>query len=184
MGMTVGRAGKTPVTMAEINVTPLVDVMLVLLIIFMTTASVETTQARLQVQRQLQPEDRPKTDADLNQKVPVNLPNVNAEQVNLSEEKKLVLSLNRDYQFYIGEIKVQDCREHAKKGKVDDDVFRECVDLLSKKLVKNEKLQRDKELYLRADEGLPYGRVLSTMARVRESGITKFGLIAEPESVP
>ena len=184
MGMMVGKAGKTPTTLAEINVTPLVDVMLVLLIIFMTTASVESTQVRLQVQRQLQPEEKPKTDADLNQKVPVNLPQVNAEQVNLSEEKKLVLSLNREYQFYIGEIKVQDCHDLAKKGKVDDAAFRECVDALGQKLLKNDKLQRDKELYLRADEGLPYGRVLLAMARVREAGITKFGLIAEPEAVP
>lgn len=184
MGMTLGRAGKTPTTLAEINVTPMVDVMLVLLIIFMTTASVESTQVRLQVQRQLQPEDRPKADADLNQKVPVNLPNVNADQVNLQEEKKLVLSLNRDYQFFLGEIKVEDCRDPVRKGKVDDAAFRTCIDALGKKLLKNEKLQHDKELYLRADEGLPYGRVLATMARVRESGITKFGLIAEPDSVP
>jgi biopolymer transport protein TolR len=79
---------------------------------------------------------------------------------------------------------VLDCRDQAKKGKVDDDVFKACVDALSQKLVKNEKLQKDKELYLRADRGLPYGRVLLAMARVREAGITKFGLIAEPEAVP
>jgi biopolymer transport protein TolR len=38
MGMSSGGSGKSRVTMSEINVTPLVDVMLVLLIIFMVTA--------------------------------------------------------------------------------------------------------------------------------------------------
>jgi len=188
MGMSLGapKAGKTPTTIAEINVTPLVDVMLVLLIIFMTTASVETTQARMEVQRRLHSEARPRPDADLNQKVPVNLPHVNADEVNLSEERKLVLSLNAEYELFLGEVKVVDCREHGSaKGRakgVDDRTFRECVKALGAKLQKNEKLQRDKELYLRADLSIPYGRVLAAMARVREAGITKFGLIAEPDT--
>ena len=38
MGMSSGGSGKSRVVMSEINVTPLVDVMLVLLIIFMVTA--------------------------------------------------------------------------------------------------------------------------------------------------
>lgn len=38
MGMTTGHGGKDRTTLSEINVTPLVDVMLVLLIIFMVTA--------------------------------------------------------------------------------------------------------------------------------------------------
>lgn len=38
MGMTGASSGKSRTTMSEINVTPLVDVMLVLLVIFMVTA--------------------------------------------------------------------------------------------------------------------------------------------------
>jgi len=38
MGMTGGKSSKSRMTMSEINVTPLVDVMLVLLIMFMVTA--------------------------------------------------------------------------------------------------------------------------------------------------
>jgi biopolymer transport protein TolR len=186
-----GLGGKTPTTMAEINVTPMVDVMLVLLIIFMTTASVETTQARMKTERRLHREESPRLDKDLNRKVPVNLPNVNAEEVNLSEERKLVLSMSEDYKMYLGEIEVLDCKSFekgkGKKGKkkrstLSDPAFERCLTALNKKLEKNEKLQQDKELYLRADETLPYGRVLKTMAKVRAAGIHKFGLIAEPET--
>ena len=198
MGMSLGGGGgKTPTTMAEINVTPMVDVMLVLMIIFMTTASVETTQARMKSERRLYQEDRPRLDKDLNRKVPVNLPHVNAEEVNLSEEQKLVLSMSADWKMYLGEIEVLDCKSYEKSGKskgkskgktsgkeggLGDEAFDACLEGLNKKLSRNEKLQRDKELYLRADETLSYGRVLKTMARVRASGITKFGLIAEPET--
>jgi len=184
MGASIQPAGKTPTSLPEINVTPFVDVMLVLLIIFMTTASVETTQARQEHQRLLhRDEDRTQLDVNYNQKVPVDLPNVNADQVNLSEEKKMVLSLNRDWQFYIGEVKVLDCKDHgAVKGKkLDDEAFRACLMALGAKLDANEKIKRDKELYLRADENLPYGRVLQAMSRVRAAGVTRFGLIAEPE---
>lgn len=196
MGMGVRPMGRTPTTLSEINVTPLVDVMLVLLIIFMITSSVETTRARQEQQRLLhRTDDRPRADIDLNQKVPINLPNVNAREVNLSEEKKLVLSLDADYAFYIGEIKVLDCTDFGSKkggkgkkegkkkgkGKLGDEGYSACLTELQKKLGANAKLQKDKELYLRADEALPYGRVLMAMARVREAGITKFGLIAEPE---
>jgi biopolymer transport protein TolR len=192
MGMGVGPMGKTPTTLSEINVTPLVDVMLVLLIIFMITSSVETTRARQEQQRLLhRTDDRPRADIDLNQKVPIDLPNVNAREVNLSEEKKLVLSLDEDYVFFIGEIKVLDCADFDKKkggggkkkgkAKLGDEGYSACLTALQKKLGANAKLKKDKELYLRADEALPYGRVLLAMARVREAGITKFGLIAEPE---
>jgi biopolymer transport protein TolR len=48
-------------------------------------------------------------------------------------------------------------------------------------LAANEKLKRDGEMYLRADESLPYGLTLKVMAKVRAAGVGKFGLVAEPE---
>jgi biopolymer transport protein TolR len=62
--------------MAEINVTPLVDVMLVLLIIFMVTAPM------------------------LQMGIDVNLPRVKAKSVDVAEEK-LVLTINGAKQIYI-----------------------------------------------------------------------------------
>ena len=64
-------------TLTEINVTPLVDVMLVLLIIFMVTAPL------------------------IQQGVEVNLPETRAKTVD-SEEQKLVLSIKADKSLYLG----------------------------------------------------------------------------------
>ena len=64
-------------TLAEINVTPLVDVMLVLLIVFMVTAPL------------------------IQQGVEVKLPEVRAQPVK-AEEEKLVLSLKADRSIWLG----------------------------------------------------------------------------------
>ncbi|HQL89565.1 MAG TPA: protein TolR [Syntrophales bacterium] len=66
--------------LSEINVTPLVDVMLVLLIIFMVTAPM------------------------LQMGIDVNLPRVKAKSINVSEEK-LVLTINGKQEIYINEFK-------------------------------------------------------------------------------
>ena len=70
------RRGRTP--MAEINVTPLVDVMLVLLIIFMVTAPL------------------------LSAGVPVNLPDSNAKPLN-QNPSEINLSITPDKVIYLGE---------------------------------------------------------------------------------
>jgi biopolymer transport protein TolR len=38
-----------------------------------------------------------------------------------------------------------------------------------------------KELYLRADQSVPYGTVARAMAAAREAGATKLGMVTEPE---
>ncbi|WNG34554.1 protein TolR [Archangium violaceum] len=80
MGMGSNRGGGR-VTMSEINVTPMVDVMLVLLIIFMVTAPL------------------------IQQGVKVNLPEAKAAPVEAAE-KKLVLSIDAQRRVYIGEAEV------------------------------------------------------------------------------
>src|SRR5690349_967941 len=80
MGMGSNRGGGR-VTMSEINVTPMVDVMLVLLIIFMVTAPL------------------------IQQGVKVNLPETKAAPVEASD-KKLVLSIDAQRHVYIGEAEV------------------------------------------------------------------------------
>ena len=75
MALSTGGSGRT--TLAEINVTPLVDVMLVLLIIFMVTAPL------------------------IQQGVEVALPEARAQAVK-AEEQKLVLSIKADRTIYLG----------------------------------------------------------------------------------
>jgi biopolymer transport protein TolR len=75
-----GTPGRT--TLSEINVTPMVDVMLVLLVIFMVTAPL------------------------IQQGVKVNLPQTRAAPVEATE-KKVVLSIDRSKRVFIGEAEVR-----------------------------------------------------------------------------
>ncbi len=79
MGMSGNSGGRT--TLSEINVTPMVDVMLVLLIIFMVTAPL------------------------IQQGVKVNLPDAKAQPVDGSE-KKIVISVDASSHVYIGDVEV------------------------------------------------------------------------------
>jgi len=127
-------------TLTEINVTPLVDVMLVLLIIFMVTAPL------------------------IQQGVEVKLPEAKAKAID-SEEQKLVLSIRADKSLYLG---------------TGDDAARVSLDRLEELLHANARAMKDRELYLMADRGLPYGFVVEVMATVQRAGIVNLGMITNP----
>jgi biopolymer transport protein TolR len=129
-----GGTGKGP--LSEINVTPLVDVMLVLLIIFMVSAPMMTTGLEI---------DLPKTRA----------PRMDR------EEEKLLVTITKERKVFLGEAEVP-------------------VDRLEDALLHNERLQREKELYIEADENVPYGFVARVMALARRGGIEKVGLVTDP----
>ena len=122
--------------MSEINVTPMVDVMLVLLIIFMVSAPMMTTG------------------------VEVDLPNTRAPRMDI-DEQKLLLTIDKDRKVFLGEAEVP-------------------YDKLEAALTTNERLQREREIYLRADENVPYGFVAKVMALIRRGGIEKLGLVTDP----
>lgn len=89
--------------MAEINVTPLVDVMLVLLIIFMVTAPMMQTG------------------------IDVNLPRVKAKSVDVSEEK-LVLTVNGAKEIFLNKTKLSLTElgtklEHIIAVRIDREVY-------------------------------------------------------------
>lgn len=129
-----GGQGKAP--LAEINVTPLVDVMLVLLIIFMVSAPMMTTG------------------------VSVDLPNTRAPQMETDQEK-LLLTIEAEGKVLLGEAEVP-------------------YDRLEQALLTNERLKREKEIYIQADENVSYGFVAKVLALVKEAGIEKFGLVTDP----
>src|SRR6476659_2980119 len=81
MGMSSGGGGHGRTTLSEINVTPMVDVMRVLLIIFMVTAPL------------------------IQQGVKVNLPETKAAPVEASD-KKIVISVDVKKRVFIGETEV------------------------------------------------------------------------------
>ncbi len=76
------RGHKRAAPMSDINVTPMVDVMLVLLIIFMVTAPL------------------------LSAGVQVNLPKANAKSLSQNDSKPLEVSIDGNGQIYMGETKV------------------------------------------------------------------------------
>src|ERR1700759_2913438 len=123
MAMSTGGSGGG--LMADINVTPMVDVMLVLLIIFMVAAPMLQTG------------------------VPVTLPQADAQAIP-DDQGKLIITVPKEFDknglvyivktpFHFG-----DDFEKALKG--------------------NQKLQAEREVYVHADQALPYGDVVKVMA--------------------
>ncbi len=130
--------GKTHRPMSEINVTPFVDVMLVLLIIFMITAPM------------------------MEQGLEVDLPNTNTENIRVKDQP-LVITVKRDGKIHLAESGAFELGELETKldAILDGDATR--------------------EVFLRADERVPYGVVASVMAKARAAGVEKLGMVTEPE---
>ena len=132
-----GRGGRrTP--MSEINVTPLVDVMLVLLIIFMITAPL------------------------LASAVPIDLPESRAKPVETEEQEPVQLSINGDDTIYIGDEVVPDAELPAR------------LDAIAGAQKDGDK---PRQIMLRADKGLDYGRVMRIMGELNRAGLTRIALV-------
>jgi biopolymer transport protein TolR len=121
---------------SQINVTPFVDVMLVLLVIFMVTAPI------------------------IQQGVQVNLPETKAGAI-AGEEDPLVVSITEKGQVYLNDNQIK-------------------LAELKFKLQAIRKLQMGKEVFLRADQSVPYGVVMKAIATIKEAGIVKLGMMTQP----
>jgi biopolymer transport protein TolR len=135
-----GRRGRghrrTP--MSEINVTPLVDVMLVLLIIFMITAPLLTAA------------------------VPIDLPDSRAKPLDTEEREPVQLSIGGDDTLYIGEDPVSETELPARLSAIaQEDAGQD----------------RPRQIMLRADKGLDYGRVMQVMGELNRAGLSRIALV-------
>lgn len=137
-------------TMSDINVTPLVDVMLVLLIIFMVTAPLMTAG------------------------VEVDLPPAEAALIE-ADEGKLILSITLDRKVLLGETPLTQLAPPGASVGQDPGLLS-----LEAQLRANERLMREKELYIQADQNLPYGVVVKVLASLRNLGVVNLGLVTDP----
>ncbi len=137
-----GRGRRQP--MAEINVTPLVDVMLVLLIIFMVTAPLLTAG------------------------VPVNLPESRAKSLD-QDQKPTQISIDDKGQIFVD------------SEQVADDALPARLEALAAKPGADGKPPM---VFLRADQGLGYGKVMRVMGELNHAGLNRVSLITDASSKP
>ena len=123
---------------SNINVTPMVDVMLVLLIIFMVITPM------------------------LNNKVNVDLPTATAAVVmeNANKEDSVMVAVTRDGKIFLGGDQIQ-------------------VDSMGAAIASKLEKNPIKEVYLRADNRAPYGKVMDAVDGIRAAGVSQLGLLTE-----
>lgn len=131
--------GKLESQLSEINVTPMVDVMLVLLVIFMVTAPL------------------------MHREVDVQLPKAQGTKLTQSEEH-LTVTVTKE-----GAIQLQNQAIS--------------VEELEKKLTSLQKDNKDAEVFLSADRRVNYGKVVEVIAAIKGAGITRLGMVTDPDAV-
>jgi len=140
--MSFGRLERSsgPQPMSDINVTPLVDVMLVLVVIFIITAPLLTSSLHLDLPRSeaAQPSDTPRF---------------------------VSLGLDRNGQAFLDDKPI---------GLAE----------LGARLQQTAAREPDTEVQLRADESVPYGRVLEVMGLAQKAGLNRIGFVASPTLAP
>ncbi len=135
MGSRGGGRGKRFRPVAEINVTPMVDVMLVLLVIFMVTAPLMTSGVQV---------DLPKTDAQ-----PVK-----------GDDQPIAISIDGAGKLYVQETEI-----------ARDDLVPKLKAIMGQK--------PETRIFIRADKGIEYGKVMDIMGLLGGAGFEKVALVTE-----
>lgn len=130
-----GRGRHPGTSLAEINVIPLVDIMLVMLIIFMVTAPMMQTG------------------------IGVDLPR--AETESAPAEDGLTLTVTKDMHIYVGDSIIN-------------------INLLEGRLLEHFYGQEKKVVYIKGDEGLPYGFIVNILDIAKKAGVEVIGLVTDP----
>lgn len=123
-------------SISDINVTPLVDVMLVLLVIFMVTAPI------------------------LQSGVAIELPSGGPSQLDQRSED-VVVTVDAAGAFHLADERVEDAELDRRLGAVAADSL-------------------ERRVYVRADVGVEYGRVMEALDAIRRAGLHRVGLVTRP----
>jgi biopolymer transport protein TolR len=139
--------------MGEINVVPLIDVMLVLLVIFMATAPL------------------------LTQGVKVELPKAGAEPLPVRSQKEppVILSIDTEGRLFLN------LGTRSDAALSDEELLGAVRGALA--------ADPQRDVLVRADTRVPYGRVVGAMVVLQSAGATKLGFLTDPlpegtETVP
>jgi biopolymer transport protein TolR len=131
--------GRFGPSLSEINVTPLVDVILVLLIIFMITAPMMTRGIDVRL---------PRTESGAD-----------------AREERLVVSVDRENTVYLNERPVN-------------------IHLLTDRIQAEIKRTGNDFVFLRADQDVPYGRVMQVMDQIKKAGADRVGMVTQQAPRP
>lgn len=132
--------------MAEINVVPYIDVMLVLLVIFMVTAPM------------------------LTQGVKVDLPETTSDPIQAEKEtESVVVSIDSNGAYYL---------QVGDEGS-DPMPLGQVQEMVSKIMAG----RTNREVLVRGDQNVPYGKVVQLMSTLQQAGANNVGLITEAEEM-
>ena len=136
--MAFGRLERSPgpAPMSDINMTPLVDVMMVLVVILILTAPLLASSIRL---------DLPRTGAASPSDAP----------------RFVTLVVDKTGQAFLDDAPVTQAQ-------------------LAAALARIAARNPDTEVQLRADQAVPYGRVVQVMGAAQQAGLDRIGFVAEP----
>jgi biopolymer transport protein ExbD len=151
-GEDVGDDGES--IFAEINITPLTDVFLVMVIIFMVSALAVQVEARQEKKRITQQQEQ--SEQEKRSGIKVNLPQGQAQEIDPSKAS-LVLVIPIDGDVVVG--------GKAMRDSDLDPLFRAAF-------------ARDKatQVVLKADKGVQHGRVVNLMERAKQAGLTRLAI--------
>jgi len=135
---------------ANINVTPMIDVMLVLLIIFMIVTPAITAGFQATIPHAKNPDSKEEGEGEIR------------------------LGIDKDGKFYLDITDPRTGKYTGPRSVSDADLPAQLTALYANRTV-------DKILYLRADEGIEYGRVQTALEIARKAGVRVVGAIAEQE---
>ena len=122
--------------MAEINIVPFVDILLVLLVVFMVAAPLSMSGIKIK------------------------MPSSKAKSI-VIDENRVVLSIDKKGGYYVGKVKI-------KNSQLED------------KLKAIFEYRKNKDLYIRADKRVIYGKVVSAMGYAKMAGVNKISMLTKP----
>jgi biopolymer transport protein ExbD len=139
---------------AEINITPLTDVFLVLVIIFMVSALAVQVEARQEKKKVADAQEQ--SEVEKKSGLKVNLPQGQAQEIDPSKAS-LVITIPLQGDVDIGGKRIADADI--------DNLFRAAF-------------ARDKntQVVLKADKGVQHGRVVNIMERAKAAGLTRLAI--------